>query len=75
MGLNINLVEMLGLPEEVACPKCHNKAPTRFDDYDIDCGNPFPEPGKVSLHMYCQACEHEWYFEGRLTFTLDEDHG
>lgn len=68
MGLNLDLTAMLGLPEKVTCPKCHNETPSQFDDYDIECGNPFPEPGLFSLSCYCQICEYNWKFEGRLKF-------
>ncbi len=66
MGLNLDLVSMLGLPEKVTCPKCHSEAPSQFDDYDIECGNPFPQPGRLSLSCYCYICEHCWRFEKKL---------
>jgi len=72
MGLNLDLAEMLGLPEEVTCPKCRRKTPSYLDDYDIECGNPFPEPGRFSFSMYCQHCDHEWQFTGTVTCKEDE---
>lgn len=69
MGLNLNLVEMLGLPSRVTCPKCNNSTASDFDDYDVECGKPFPGPGMVSLAAYCKTCGLVWRFEGRLTFT------
>lgn len=76
MGNNVNLCSMMGLPDMITCPKCHNQGSSDFDDYDIDCGNPFPEPGLVSLSAYCPVCEHEWKFEGRVTFkqTSHDEH-
>jgi hypothetical protein len=59
---------MMELPDKVTCPKCHNQSPSYFDDYDIDCGEPFPEPGTVSLYAQCPVCDHDWKFEGRVKF-------
>lgn len=71
MGLNLDLVKMFGLPNMAVCPKCRNKTPTWLDDCDIECGNPFPEPGRFSFLMQCQICEHEWTYKGTLTFKED----
>jgi hypothetical protein len=68
MGNNVNLCAMMGLPDALLCPACHGQTPSDFDDYDIDCGNPFPEPGQVSLSSQCRVCGYAWKYEGRLTF-------
>jgi hypothetical protein len=60
MGNNVDLCQMLGVPSRAECPRCRREVPTCFDDYDIECGNPNPEPGVWSLSLYCPECEHEW---------------
>jgi len=37
-----------------------------FDDCDIECGNPNPEPGAWRLDCYCMECQHEWTLEFRV---------
>lgn len=37
MGLQQNLVELLGLPEITQCPSCGHDVLLWFDDYDIEC--------------------------------------
>ena len=66
MGTNLDLRHMLALSETVECPKCHNLTPSEFDDYDIECGNPNPEPGLWSLDCCCHICAHRFKFEGRV---------
>lgn len=63
MGNNLDLCQMLGVPDEVLCPRCHTIMSSYFDDYDIECGSPNLEPGRWSLRCYCQECEHEWYIK------------
>jgi hypothetical protein len=63
MGHNVDLEFMLGAPSELRCPRCRKMTRTFFDDYDIDCGNPNPAPGKWELDVYCSRCEHEFVFE------------
>ena len=60
MGLNVNLVKMLGVPEKSRCPNCKKLFKNRFDDYYIECGNPNPRVGKWVLDCYCPECEHEF---------------
>lgn len=60
MGLNVNLVDMLGVPDKVICPQCYRVVPSGFDDYDIECGHPNPFPGEWALQCYCAHCEHTW---------------
>jgi hypothetical protein len=36
MGRNVDLCDMLGAPEELACRKCGRLSRTGFNDYDID---------------------------------------
>ena len=66
MGLNVDLCQMLGVPEEVECPRCRRTVSTNFDDYDIECGHPNDERGIWVLSMYCSECEHEWEIEYRI---------
>lgn len=63
MGLNVNLCQMLGVPDQTMCPRCKEMIITDFSDYDIECGNPNPSTGKWALHVYCSNCEHEFNFE------------
>ena len=60
MGLNVNLVMMLGIPDETQCPKCSTIFNNSFDDYDIEGGVPNPRPGVWILNQYCPHCEHEF---------------
>jgi hypothetical protein len=36
MGLNLDLKQMLNLPETVTCPKCGAEVCTWMDDFDIE---------------------------------------
>ncbi len=60
MGLNVNLIHMLGVPPKTECPKCKAIVKTGFKEFDLEAGNPNPEPGKWVLDLYCDKCEHEW---------------
>ena len=60
MGNNLDLVQMLGLPKEITCPKCNHITTTLFDDYDVECGNPNKEKGEWALDVYCPTCENKW---------------
>lgn len=60
MGMNVSLTQMLGLPETVECPNCHNTVSSGFDDYDIDCGNCNPAAGEWRLRCGCTVCDHSW---------------
>lgn len=62
MGLNVNLRKMLALPASVSCPKCGVEVDPRFEDYDIECGRPNPEPGRWELGCWCSECEHSFKF-------------
>ena len=59
MGLNLDLCQTLGAPKKIVCSKCGKKTRTRFNDYDIECGQPFPKPGLIHLSVYCEHCEAE----------------
>lgn len=72
MGLNVDLCHMLGVPEQVQCPRCRATTTTFFDDYDIQCGNPNPAPGLWSLTLCCRWCEHEWRIEYRIELQPKE---
>ena len=62
MGHNIDMIQMFGLPAEMKCPRCKQVLKNYCDEYDIDCGEPNPEPGKWKLHLYCTECDHEFHF-------------
>jgi len=63
MGNNLDLTALMGAPISMKCPKCKNKVNTYFEEYDIDCGNPNPEPGKWVLRVQCTICDHEFTWE------------
>lgn len=63
MGNNIDLVEFMGLPETVTCPQCKREMRSRFDDYDIECGDPNEKDGWMHFDCYCHTCEHNWQYE------------
>lgn len=70
MGHNLDLIYLLGLPEKTKCLRCKEEIQTRFDDYDIDCGDPevSKNNGKLVLHVFCNNCEHEF----SMQFTIKE---
>jgi hypothetical protein len=59
MGLQVNLTKMICAPETIFCPRCKTLIQTRFDDYDIECGDPNPTAGVWNLDAYCDHCEVE----------------
>lgn len=63
MGHNVDLEFMLGAPGETKCPHCGKKTKTFFCDYDIDCGEPNPQPGVWCLSVTCQHCDEEIDYE------------
>lgn len=77
MGLGVNLVRMLGLPDTAKCPKCDETVATFFDDYDLDDGDPNPDDGSWRLDLSCHACEHAWVFAFtvRVVEVDDEEDG
>jgi len=63
MGHNIDLQELLGLPEYLRCPMCKELTPTGFCEYDIDCGDNKPKNGELWLDVQCAHC-HVDFREG-----------
>jgi hypothetical protein len=57
MGLQINLIKMLGFPSNTVCPKCGKITSTGFQDYDLESG---PEHGNWKLFLSCEHCDHDW---------------
>jgi len=71
MGLNLNLVKMMGLPKKVTCPYCDKKTKTGFEDYDIECHDMASgKPGRLYFMAYCDHCEFAVTVVGKL--TVDE---
>jgi len=71
MGLNLNLVKMMGLPKKVSCSHCRKKTRTGFDDYDIECHDMSSgKPGRLLFKVYCEHCEASITVVGKL--TVDE---
>ena len=62
MGHNIDLQNLMGLPEYVRCPKCKEKTKTWFDEYDIDCGEPQAKEGVMHLDVQCAHCEENFEY-------------
>lgn len=60
MGRNLNLSDMLALPNRLICPKCSKLSDQsdNFSDYDIDGCNPII--GKWKLTCYCDNCGYQW---------------
>lgn len=69
MGLQINLVKLLGLPDAVICPRCKKNIPTCLDDYDIEMDNFNPSPATIKVFQACLICDHSWYAYFKLTAT------
>ena len=67
MGLQVDLTEMLGLPEKVQCPNCEKMIPSGLDDFDIECGNPNPEVGIWDIQFFCLICDYEWEQRYQIT--------
>jgi len=59
MGLNLDLVHMLGMPEEANCPYCGASNSLYFDDFDIESGKT-PSRGVFTLTTECDDCEKEF---------------
>ena len=58
MGLNVNLAQMLGLPDVSICPKCKKMYDNNYDDYDIEMCGCNPKRGVWKLLTCCHHCEH-----------------
>ncbi len=68
MGLNVNLVEMLGLPTDVVCPHCGVLIPTHFDDFDIECY--VPKKGVIKFESHeCSNCEKPFSVKCKVELT------
>jgi len=68
MGNNINLCYLLGLPEEVVCPKCGKLTRTFYDDYDIDEGDTEAIGNVLGVDCYCLNCEHRWTAKVKIEY-------
>jgi len=75
MGLGVNLIRMLGLPDTAKCPKCGGTVATFFDDYDMDDGDPNPDDGVWRLDLDCAECEHTWIFSFTVRVIKFDDDG
>ena len=69
MGLNVNLVRMIGAPTQCKCPGCHRIISTNFDDFDIECGDPNPTNGNWKLSAYCHDCGTCFDLEFQITIN------
>jgi hypothetical protein len=60
MGLQVDLVQMFGpkyVPAKFKCVKCSKTFETLFSDFDLECGNPNPAPGRWVLPLCCPYCD------------------
>ena len=62
----MNLVHLLGLPEQVTCPLCDKAIYLWFDDYDMDCRRD-EEPGVFTLNTECETCNRKVKVVCRVT--------
>lgn len=60
MGLNVNLVFMLGISAASTCPKCERSFDNNYDVYDIEEGFPNRKKGVWELDCVCPFCEYEF---------------
>lgn len=68
MGLNVNLHQMFGIPLETECIHCSTVVLTEFDDFDIECGDPNPQPGVWRCHVWCHNCEKDFYLQFKIPY-------
>ena len=66
MGHNIDLQNLLGLPEYIRCTKCKEQTMSWFDEYDIDCGEPQAKDGVMTLSVQCDHCEEDIEFKVKI---------
>lgn len=71
MGHNIDLSWLLGLPKSLRCPRCKELAPSGFDEYDVDCGEPQAQDGVMTLDVQCRHCRHDFEFRVRIAFDAE----
>jgi hypothetical protein len=57
MGLNVNLVKMLGLPTHVTCPHCNKSIVSFFEDFDLEC---FEISPRCELSFHCLNCGEDF---------------
>lgn len=69
MGHNIDLTEIYGIDNLHRCPICKHIDNQNFDEYDIDCGDPFSEmneEGIVELDCYCDNCNNDYVYRFKV---------
>ncbi len=68
MGLNVDLVQMFGLPKRIECPHCHKKIDPGFDCFDIECYE--PKKGVVEFTGHeCPHCEKTYDVRCKVVVT------
>jgi hypothetical protein len=60
MGLQLDLTQLLGLPDHTTCPRCLKRIPSLYANVDIEAPNFNPSIAKINIPHYCCICEHEW---------------
>lgn len=66
MGTNINLIDMLGLPETIECPHCGAEINSHFNDHDVECATTYEKGHWTLSAMYCDQCEKDFKYEFQL---------
>ena len=70
MGLQLDLTQLLGLPDHTQCPRCLKRIPSLYDNVDVEAMDFNPSNGKINIHHYCNICEHEWIATYSINTTL-----
>ena len=73
MGTNINLTDMLGLPEIIECPHCGAKIKSHFNDYDVECSTTYEKGHWTLSAMWCDQCEKDFKYEFQLKVSQVTD--
>ena len=69
MGKNLDLIDMLGLPEKIQCPYCGAEMESYYDDHDIQCSTEY-DKGHWKIHRSCNECEKDFTHEFRIHIEL-----
>lgn len=69
MGKNLDLIDMLGLPEEIECPHCKVKMESYYDDHDIQCSTDYNK-GHWKIQRSCEECGENFTYEFKIHIEL-----
>lgn len=72
MCRDLDLVQLLGLPERLPCPVCGQRVATNFDRVDLALeGDANPAAGVWRLPVWCEGCTHQWVFACTLSVIAE----